>query len=75
MADVDKIVKKMRNQPHGIRVEEAHRVLTAYEYTLHRQKGSHRQYVNSNGDVITIPDKSPLKKFYVDSILGRIGKK
>jgi predicted RNA binding protein YcfA (HicA-like mRNA interferase family) len=75
MAGADKIIEKMRNQPNGIRMEEAHKVLADYGYRLARQKGSHRQYIAGNGDVLTIPDKSPLKKAYVDAILERIGKR
>ena len=52
MAHVDKIIEKMKNQPNGIRMAEADKVLTAGGYRLDRQKGSHRQYVNNDGDVI-----------------------
>jgi predicted RNA binding protein YcfA (HicA-like mRNA interferase family) len=75
MAHVDKIVAKMKNQPHGIRMEEAETVLTAHGYRFDRQKGSHRQYVHKNGGVITLPNKTPLKKAYVDAILELIGEK
>jgi predicted RNA binding protein YcfA (HicA-like mRNA interferase family) len=52
MAHEDKIIEKMKNQPHGIRMDEADKVLAVYGYRLDRQNGSHRQYVNENGDVI-----------------------
>jgi predicted RNA binding protein YcfA (HicA-like mRNA interferase family) len=74
MPNVDKIIEKMKWQPHGIRVAEADRVLSAYGYILDRQHGSHRQYMSNNGDVITIPERNPLKKAYIDAILARIGK-
>lgn len=73
MASIDKIIQKMKNQPNGIRVEEVHKVLTAFGYRLDRQKGSHRQYVNKIGDVITIKDENPLKKAYIKDVLSRIG--
>lgn len=72
MASVDKIVEKMKNQPNGIRMSEADKVLTATGYRLDRQKGSHRQYINADGDVITIKDENPLKAVYVKDILSRI---
>jgi predicted RNA binding protein YcfA (HicA-like mRNA interferase family) len=75
MAREDKIVKKMKNQPHGIRMDEADKVLTAYGYRLDRQHGSHRQYVNKDGGVITVKESNPLKKSYVVAILERIGEK
>jgi predicted RNA binding protein YcfA (HicA-like mRNA interferase family) len=75
MSYENKIIEKMKNQPHGIRMDEADKVLTGYGYRLDRQKGSHRQYVNENGDVITVKVSNPLKKFYVVAILERIGEK
>ena len=71
--NVKKLVEKMHNQPNGIRMEEAHKVLEYYGYRLVRQKGSHRQYLHSNGDLITVKEDSLLKKVYVIDILGRIG--
>ena len=73
MPSVEKIVKKMKNQPHGIRLPEAEKVLAAYDYTFIRQKGSHRHYINKTGDVITLKDS--LKASYVIEILERIGEK
>ena len=72
MAGVDKIIEKMKRQPNGIRMAEADKVLTANGYRLDRQKGSHRQYINNSGDVITIKDENPLKAVYVKDILSRI---
>jgi predicted RNA binding protein YcfA (HicA-like mRNA interferase family) len=73
MANVEKIVDKMKRQPNGIRPEEADKVLQAYGYEPVRQKGSHRQYLNKKtGDLTTIKQENPLKKAYVDDILNRI---
>ena len=70
---VDKIIEKMKNQPRGIRLEEAEKVLAAYGYHFKRQKGSHRHYLDGDGDLITLKD--PLKISYVTEILERIEKK
>ncbi|MCL2323873.1 MAG: type II toxin-antitoxin system HicA family toxin [Oscillospiraceae bacterium] len=72
MVGVDKIVEKMKNQPNGIRPDEAHKVLEYYGYKFKRQKGSHKHYENSSGDVITIKDGNPLKAAYIKDILSRI---
>lgn len=69
---VEKIIEKMRQQPNGIRMSEADKVLTAHGYQLDRQKGSHCQYINASGDVITIKSENPLKAVYVKDILSRI---
>jgi predicted RNA binding protein YcfA (HicA-like mRNA interferase family) len=75
MAHEDKIITKMKKQPHGIRMDEADKVLTANGYRLDRQNDSHRQYINKSGDVITVKKSNPLKKSYVVAILERIGEK
>ena len=72
MPNVDKLIEKMRNQPNGIRMSEADKVLKANGYRFDRQKGSHRQYINSGGDVISVKDETPLKAVYVKDILSRI---
>ena len=72
MPTVEKIIEKMKRQPNGIRVAELDKVLNHYGYTLNRQKGSHRQYLNKSGDVITVKDETPLKAVYVKDVLNRI---
>lgn len=74
MPSVEKIINKMKCQPNGIRPEEAEKVLKAFGYEPVRQKGSHKQYLNTEtGDLTTIKQESPLKKAYVVDILNRIG--
>ena len=75
MAGVEKLIRKMKNQPNGISPQEAGKVLNAKGYRFARRNGSHCQYVNESGDVITILDKNPLKKAYIVEILERIGEK
>lgn len=71
---VEKIIQKMKQQPNGIRPEEAEKVLKAYGFEPVRQKGSHRQYLQRRtGDLITIKQDSVLKKVYIVDILKRIG--
>lgn len=72
LASVEKIIDKMKRQPNGIRVAEAQKVLEACGYRLDRQKGSHMQFINEQGDVITIKDETPLKACYVKDILSRV---
>ena len=61
----------MKNQPRGIRLTEAEKVLTAYGYHFNRQRGSHRYYLNNDGDLIMLKD--PLKISYIIELLERIG--
>ena len=74
MASVKKIVDKMKRQPNGISPDEAGQVLDHYGYKFDRQSGSHKTYINKNGDVQTVPKKRPtIKPVYVKQILSKIG--
>jgi len=72
MASIEKLIEKMRNQPAGIRFEEADHVLTAKGFRMDRQRGSHCQYIANDGARFTLPCKSPIKKIYVGLILDLI---
>lgn len=74
MPKIEKIIEKMQRQPNGIRPEEATAVLNYYGWEVDRRKGSHLQFVNQKGNVITIQDRTPLRAVYVKDILRRIGK-
>jgi predicted RNA binding protein YcfA (HicA-like mRNA interferase family) len=65
---VEKIIEKMKAQPHSIRFSEVEHVLTEYGYAFERQKGSHRRYGNGKTH-ITIPRQNPLKAAYIAEIL------
>jgi predicted RNA binding protein YcfA (HicA-like mRNA interferase family) len=73
VAKVSKIIAKMKQQPRGIRMDEADTVLRHSGYRLDRTRGSHRQYINEYGDVITIQYGNPIGISYVKDILDRIG--
>lgn len=74
MAGIEKIIEKMKRQPNGIRVAELDKVLVHFGYRLDRQRGSHRQYINTSGNVITVKEENPLKAVYVKDVLNRINK-
>jgi predicted RNA binding protein YcfA (HicA-like mRNA interferase family) len=73
MASVEKLIQKMKNQPNGISLQEADRVLSANGFSLLRQRGSHRSYRNNLGEMLVIVDATPMKAVYVKDILKRIG--
>ena len=70
MSQLEKLIEKMKLQPNGIRPKEAQRVLNAFGYRLDRQRGSHMHFINKVGDVITAPNKTPIKAVYVKDILS-----
>ena len=74
MANIKKVIQKMKNQPNGITFEEACRVLEARGYHFVRRKSSHCSFRNDSGDVLTVVNrKDAIKKVYVTAILERIG--
>lgn len=74
MPDISKLLQKMKRQPNGIRFQELAKVLEYYGYNMKPKKGtSHRNFINENGDVITIKEDNPLKAVYVKDVLRRIG--
>ena len=73
MASVSKLIEKMEQQPHGIRYDEAKKVLESQGYEVTTKNGSHRNFRNASGDLLTIKEETPtIKKHYVDKILNRI---
>ena len=72
ICDIDGLIDRMRRQPHGIRMDEAHKVLLAQGYRPDGQKGTHRRYVDASGGVITVKDENPLKAVYVKDILRAV---
>ncbi len=75
MPSIQKIILKMKRQPNGIRFQELAKVLEYNGYKMKTSKGtSHRNFINSSGDVITIKEENPLKAVYVKDVLRRIGK-
>jgi len=74
MASVEKLVEKMKNQPNGIRFEEAAKVLNHYGYKLVRSRGSHNHFRHDSGDLTTVQYGNPIDRSYVKDILERIQK-
>ena len=75
MPSVEKIIKKMQNQPNGIKLQEVEKVLNEYGYNKNRQKGSHIIYKNELGEVIglAIHGKDTIKRDYIEIMLKMIG--
>jgi len=73
VASVKKLLEKMERQPHGVRYEEAKKVLEGHGYKVTSKNGSHRNFRNAEGDLLTVKEDTPtIKKHYVDKILSRV---
>ncbi len=75
MSNLKKLIKKMKRQPNGIKFSELAKVLEYNGYIMKKTTGtSHRQFIDSKGNVITIKKENPLKAVYVKDVLKRIHK-
>jgi len=73
VASIEKLIEKMERQPNGVRYEEARKVLEGYGYKVTSKNGSHRNFRNADGDLLTVKEETPtIKKHYVDKILDRV---
>jgi len=73
MSNIEKLILKMKRQPNGIRFLELKKVLEFYGYSMKAKTGtSHRQFINKEGNVITIKEENLLKAVYVKDVLKRI---
>ena len=73
MSNIDRLILKMTRQPNGIRFQEIENILDFYGYTMKIKTGtSHRQFINQDGNVLTIKEENPLKAVYVKDVLKRI---
>jgi predicted RNA binding protein YcfA (HicA-like mRNA interferase family) len=74
MPTVEKIIEKMKNQPNGILLQEAEKVLKNFGYLKQRTSGSHNIFRNSIGSTINIPihGKGEIKAYYIKFILKLI---
>ena len=73
MARIEKIIKKMKNQPKGITFTEIKKVLEHYGYKEIRTRGSHHHFQNEQGLVTTVKRENPVDIQAVKDALNRIG--
>lgn len=73
MSNINKLILKMKGQPNEIKFQELAKVLGFYGYTMKAKTStSHRQFINQDGNVITIKQENLLKAVYVKDVLKRI---
>lgn len=72
MSRVEKVIEKMRNQPKGIRPEEAEKVLLSLGYYVDNQRGSHRQYRHKTKAPFTLVWENPVERYLIKEILTMV---
>jgi predicted RNA binding protein YcfA (HicA-like mRNA interferase family) len=64
MSKQEKLLAKIRNNPHGVRFEDLTKVLEWYGFELKRIKGSHYSYVRGHHN-LTVPRRTPHLRSYI----------
>lgn len=74
MSNIEKLIEKMKNQPHGIKFSEIEKILNYMNFYETRQKGSHKRFKNDiTNETLTLPVQNPLKAIYIKQILKLLG--
>lgn len=70
MANLDKLLARVRSVPTDMRFDELRRVLEAYGYkmTSPHGGGSHYTFRKAGHDPITVPKHRPIKQIYVKMV-------
>jgi hypothetical protein len=64
MSNADKILEKMRNNPHGWRIESLKTVARAHAIEWRQQGTSHVVFIRYDGRTLPVPAKRPIKAIY-----------
>ncbi|MDR2166520.1 MAG: toxin HicA [Clostridiales bacterium] len=70
MAAFDKLVQRIINMDKNLRFEDIAKVLKRFGYIMGKpgRGGSHRIFRKQGRDSESIPEKSPVKRKYVESV-------
>ncbi len=72
MANADKMIRRMKDNPRDWRIEDLMVVAKDREMTT-RQKGSHVSFVSKDGQVTVVPRKLPINPIYIRKFLELLG--
>ena len=75
MANVDRIIARLRQRPPQVDSGELRQVLQEYGWTYDRMRGSHAAFTNAGERTLIIPTVSGrhVKRPYVALVLERLG--
>ena len=70
MSSLDKLIKKLENNPKNVSFDDIKKLLINNGWELNHTKGSHHKF--KKGDSIVIPYNKPIKEIYVLQVLEKI---
>lgn len=68
MSQLDKLIKRIKNNPKNVKFEELQKILLHYGFKEREAKGSH-QFFTKGEKAISIPKKYPVNKTYVEQVI------
>ncbi|GKH61385.1 type II toxin-antitoxin system HicA family toxin [Campylobacter ureolyticus] len=70
MPKIDKLVKQLKYSQTDVSFEDLKKILEFLGYKMRKGgTGSHRIFIKENKEHINIPERKPIKKFYVKKVL------
>lgn len=69
MSKLEKILSKMRNNPHDWRIDDIKKIADKYSIKYHQPATSHVTFRTTSGNKVTIPAHKPIKAIYVKLFL------
>jgi len=72
MANAEKILKGMRNNPRDWRIEDLKILAVKFGIAYRQQGTSHVTFHHPAGEVITVPAAKPIKPFYIKQFVAML---
>lgn len=73
MTKIDKILKKMRNNPRGWQMADLEVIAYRFKMTVRKGKGSHVSFAHAKWRaILTVPAHRPVKPIYVKKFVSLI---
>ncbi|MEZ5692153.1 MAG: type II toxin-antitoxin system HicA family toxin [Rickettsiales bacterium] len=74
MSKIQKLHEKMKNNPHGDwKIDDVEKIAHNYGFSWNEGKGSHKNFYHKKlSEILTIPNKRPIKPFYIRKLLELI---
>jgi predicted RNA binding protein YcfA (HicA-like mRNA interferase family) len=70
MAKVEKIIKKMQNNPRDWRIADLEVIAKSFGITIRKGKGSHVSFTHPHWmEILTVPAHCPIKPIYIKKLI------
>lgn len=70
MAQIEKLIAKMRNNPRDWKIEDIKAVADRFNIEYRQPGTSHVTFRTSSGEKLTIPARKPIKPVYIKQFIA-----